>query len=751
MKPFRSLNFPRFLGATFLVAAVFSQLSCREWGRHTRTSFTIQERQMLDPAKTAEEWLERLEIDLKTKSHFSKLISNLYAELPPMDQWPAIRDALAKPANRGDDPNVSRKLQLLGALLREGDADVEPMIRTLITENEVSEYRREEALQAVLMVSKDRAATLEWLRKTNPGILEKRTSNHRSSAKDPADWQKALAENKVDEGIALLKAAIEQKADADNKASYYQRLIRLGLVLERKPLATEASEGLTQLLLTELKTEDRVSPYTYTLMFDVPALGNDWESIAGTFAEISTVLATKKHGSSSRRFGHMDKTHASYLTALYRLGRSEDFSEEMERAQRDAAGDPEEFFKLLAYSAAGQPPLGILYIDYLKTSGEDEKAVDYALHLLARNSGADAFYEAVIKLDKARAKTFIESLHAYDPFEERPLIWLAEIARRDGDLDLAQKTIAEAITLDPSDGDHGKDTRMFCYEVLARIHEDSGREEKAVFFRSVVDSIRQGEAADDFLHAGLIKEATDRYEKALGQFEDAYCLQSRLAMTLARNGRFDESVVHFKKAFELMPVSFGPRESHCFGCEGLFDDPRVMEIALPLLEKFEKENPDNARAPYLLGLILSEKNKSEQAALAFRRALELDPDYYNAARKLLKILDEDPENFTESETLRGKMFEIAPYGEKPEFIPGQANLRDHWKRAGNFPPSPLNLPAIPFASAPEPAAAKAQYVERDDYSYISRYRAEKTQGLDGWSPSELRRANTFLKTVQEID
>ena len=51
----------------------------------------------------------------------------------------------------------------------------------------------------------------------------------------------------------------------------------------------------------------------------------------------------------------------------------------------------------------------------------------------------------------------------------------------------------------------------------------------------------------------------------------------------------------------------------------------------------------------------------------------------------------------------------------------------------------------------EPDDAKAQYVERDGYSYSSRYRMEKSHGLDGWSPTELRRANTFLETIQDID
>ena len=341
----------------------------------------------------------------------------------------------------------------------------------------------EEALRAILMVSDDRAATLEWVGENSPGLLIKRDRNSHRENKVPTDWEKALAENKVDEGITLLKEAVEKEDDASKKSNLYQRLIRLGLVLDRKPLASEASQALTDLLLTELKTSDNVSSYSYRSVFDVPALAEDWENIVKTYSEVTSIQAAKKKRSFSP-FGEMDQAQATYLTALHRLGRNEDFEKELAKAQQAAAGDPQDFFDLLAESATGQPPLGILYLDHLKAAGEDDKAMAYALHLLAREPGTDAFYEALINLDQARAKTFIESLHAYDPFEERPLIWLAELARRDGDLDLAQKTIDEAIALDPSDGDHGKDTRMFCYEILARIHEDSGQAEKAVFFRS---------------------------------------------------------------------------------------------------------------------------------------------------------------------------------------------------------------------------------------------------------------------------
>ena len=170
---------------------------------------------------------------------------------------------------------------------------------------------------------------------------------------------------------------------------------------------------------------------------------------------------------------------------------------------------------------------------------------------------------------------------------------------------------------------------------------------------------------------------------------------------------------------------------------------------MPVLAAFEKENPENARAPYLLGLVLSEKNEKRQAILAYRRALEIDTGYYNAALKLLKLLEADPLNFSEVEKLRGEIFAIAPYPEKAKYVPNPSKLGTYWKFTADFPPSPLDLPAIPFGSPREPMKDAPQFVETERYSMY--HGLKKHQALDGLSPSELRRANSFLNNLDDID
>jgi tetratricopeptide (TPR) repeat protein len=722
-------------------------------------SFSRSERQSLESAKTAEEWMKRLKLDVEKSSYHSDFLVNLYAELPPKNEWPELINSLEKFAGdvsqikkmmkfngHGNQPSMtSHKLSILCALLKDGNADIEPQVRKLVLSANGHDIEQSTAL---LMVSKDQKATLEWIKKNRPSSLKSESYSHSGgSDKDKSDWEVAFAKNKIDEGIELLKKEIA-KSDKSKAVESWGKLIQIGMLTDRMPLAVEATNNIKKILLQEIKNDSHISSYGYRSFFDLHLKNQEWQAIVDTFNEISAAYNVEKKSRSNGDFGYFDQVHTTYLTALYQLGKSDEFVKGIEAAQKAFHDNPDQFFEFLVSPIVGHKPLGILYVEHLNKIGEKDDAITYALHLLVRNQGKDVFYETLINLDLPRARLVIASVQEFDSFEERPLIWQAELARKDGDLELALKTIEQAIALDPSDGDHGKDSRMFCYEVLARIHSDADRKDKADFFRSVVDSIRQGEAADDFLYAGLIDEATLRYRKALGKFEDAYCLQSRLAMTLARNGQFDESVKHFKKAFELMPVSFGPRESHCFGCEGLFDDPRVVEIALPLLKEFEKSNPENPRTPYLLGLVLAEKNNNVQAAIAYRRAFEIDPKYFNAAYRLLSILEKDPKMFGEAEALREKIYVIAPYSKKPTYMPKQAQLSDHWELTENFPPSPFKLPKIPFIV--ENKSPVDQYITIDGDVYHHYYSFGDSESFDGWTANELRRANTFLKALDGI-
>ena len=515
-------------------------------------------------------------------------------------------------------------------------------------------------------------------------------------------------------------------------------MIKLAKILPDEKLSKQAAERITE-LLQEGPSEDNRHFY-FGIYHIRPWIAyqveqGNWQTLADWISVHKRRMAERSSPSSR---GDLDGLE---LLLALNLNDEDYFLSEVKDYLRQ--NTLKQVLDTLNYeSATGEKSLSSLVIKALTKNGDEELAKNLALYLVARNNSKDHFYQLLLDLDKPLFEAFLPKLIAYDPFEERPLIWQAELALADNELSKAKTLIEKAIELDPSDGDQGKETRMSCYHVLARILEKEGDQEKADFFFDVVKSIREGEAADDYLYAGLIQEATKRYRDALGRFEDAYCLQSRLAMTLARNGKFEEAVPHFEKAFELMPVSFGPRESHCLGCEGIFSDERVQPIAERMLTKFIMKDPANPRAPYLLGMVLEEMKDEEGAIKAYQKALKLDPQYYNCASKLEKLLQKSPQHFADHQQLLKTLLKIAPYWQLNLQFKKRVDLKQAWLDAAQVGPSPLGLPDLPVKKE----ALTVQF--GSNFSFSSQ--AGKTDALDGWTPSELLRDNELLKGIDNL-
>src|SRR5262249_51882519 len=95
--------------------------------------------------------------------------------------------------------------------------------------------------------------------------------------------------------------------------------------------------------------------------------------------------------------------------------------------------------------------------------------------------------------------------------------------------------------------------------------------------------------------------------------------------------------LHYQRAFELMPDSFGRIESHCFGCEGAFRGDRAQGIADRVFTQLAVQTPFKPQVFYLLGYLREEQKRNEEAAAQFRQAVTLDPDYFNAWEKLSQL------------------------------------------------------------------------------------------------------------------
>jgi|GEM_PF-5557520 len=266
---------------------------------------------------------------------------------------------------------------------------------------------------------------------------------------------------------------------------------------------------------------------------------------------------------------------------------------------------------------------------------------DVALRLMdARMSddqSDDDDYRLLLSIGPDNLVERLDRLASLDRFEERPLIWKAHVLCEKGQLEDALSIVKQAIAIDPSDGEQPKGRRMHAYAVLADILGQMNQKEDEALYRKVVRAIRMSERADELASAGLATDAINLYRQSLNLFSDAYCIQSRIALKLASQGDMKAAADHYRRAFELMPDSFGQIESHCFGCEGVFAGQYAQQIATEVFADRVSKSPDNPQVYYLLGLLQEEQNKMEQAVGNFQKAVSLDPDYFNAWDKLLDL------------------------------------------------------------------------------------------------------------------
>lgn len=407
----------------------------------------------------------------------------------------------------------------------------------------------------------------------------------------------------TEEGIAAAKKWLaangDQASSADDAGSVREALARLLFELKQGP---EAEAILTDALASATR-KDKVQP-EYS-----------WENPA------QQVLAE--------------------LAWLYhRAGRENDVLALLEQSPNWGANDLSQLFEAASgenqvdlmslHMGSAALPVPYLAANSLMAVGRKEEAAKITDELLNRDPGSDRGYELLLALQGTNAILKLDELFARDQYEERPLIWKGHLLKQQGRLEEAEKIIRQAVAIDPSDGEEGRGDRMRVYAELADIREARGDQKEADFYREVVKAIRMSEDADQLYLAGLLKRAVTKYQEALSHFSDAYCIQSRLAIQLSALGMNDAAEEHYRRAFELMPDSFGRVESHCFGCEKAFDGERAQGIAEKVFIKIAAERPDKPQVHYLLGYLREEEERYNEARTNYLNALRLDPAYLNA-------------------------------------------------------------------------------------------------------------------------
>lgn len=317
----------------------------------------------------------------------------------------------------------------------------------------------------------------------------------------------------------------------------------------------------------------------------------------------------------------------------------------------DAAGRPDDVLAMLddwpkwncddlsGLISSNLPESGICAARALVAKGRSSEAVGVLKEVVKLLPDTDQAYAELLRLVPGECESYLKDLSAKRPFEERPLIWLAQLYSNEGRLDEGESAIRKAIAIDPSDGDMGKGDRMRAYRVLGEIQRKQGKTEEAEFMAKVDKAIRLSEDADDWWEAGMPRRALAMYDEALQIFSDAYCIQSRLALRYEEMGDSENALKFYQRAFELMPDSFGRIESHCFGCEGAFNSPVAQSVAERVFTAMAAKPDAKAQVFYLLGYLRASQERPKEAVECFRKAVEKDPDYVNALSKLVENAD----------------------------------------------------------------------------------------------------------------
>ena len=605
-------------------------------------------------------------------------------------------------------------------------------------------------------------------------------------------YRALLAVDKVDEGIAQLQAVIEKAkqrpgADAANNGDlsyatygYTQystisryvginagsaadiagldlELARIGHLLKRTDLETEALDDARKRMPKD------------NLIEFLMQTGRNVEAEKLLIDEITAEAASEKNNPQQAYayIGGYSPSQSNLIKlaqVYYNAGRWADILTLLDQVPGWGATDLVDIAGEKAYSERYTPPsVGLMAARALSETGRTDDALAVLDYTLRVDAGDDAVYELLLNIGKGDLIAKLDTLFQQDQFQNRPLIWKATLLLQQGKIAEAEQACKTAIAIDPSDGETGKGDRMRVYGVMADVCDAKKDAAQATFFRNVIKAIRMSEDADDYYDAGLLTHAVTMYGKALDLFSDAYCIQSRIARQLAELGRMDEAAIHYRKAFELMPVSFGRMESHCFGCERAFQGKTATAIAEKTFTDMLAKDPKKPQLYYLLGYLYKEEERYPEAVTNFQKAAELDPDYINAWKQIVEI----GANYQLKPDLRDEaifnLLRLDPAGRHT--TPTTENVRQLGKlwavevaAVKAVPPAPASL--LPLtASAAQQAAAVEQWkksvpngIGSDMTSFIQEQINIRIgrQHKDDNTPREAVLGNAILSTSQDL-
>ena len=485
---------------------------------------------------------------------------------------------------------------------------------------------------------------------------------------------------------------------SDSAAAVYLNMaghaIDLGLALSRADLTAAGVQALQKAataLPPSARGNDEIAPYLQTNATKLVAKGR--------LAEAENLLALLLARQANRDvYPWIVKGAMETLTELYdRAGRTDDVWYVLNHAPQWGSVDLADL--------TGSKSVWLPAARALAARGERDKALAILRAYLPSHPEDDDAYELLLKWEGERAQPELDQLIGLDRWEERPLIWRAELLRRQGRLTDAETFARKAVALDPTDGEQSVGKRARSYVVLAAVLQDAGKTEDAAFFRRVVDAVRRAEDGDALREAGLMLAAREKYEQAALAFADAYCVQWRLAERLHQEGRIAEAEQHYEIAFTRMPEQFGRMATLCFGCENVFGNTSSRDAADRVLSRLAARPNPRPQALLILARLRLAQNQPRAAWTLLQQAAQIDPDYFDAWKELAGLAEKVDASATERRAIVDRLLQLDPANKHTGLMPQQMFVLGP-ERMWRHLQTTLDRSAKPTELLPLPTAAR---------------------------------------------
>ena len=598
-------------------------------------------------------------------------------------------------------------------------ADALKFLQDTNARSDLSEDARDQ-VRAVLyrgLLAVDRVDDgIEQLRALIKSKKSELASGPKTSASDSTSMMSILSHGS--RRVSMIRRYVRKESPVEKLVQWDLELARIGHLLKRDALENEGLDDA----VAQVRNMPQPSPDS-DLSISASVVSRSvstYEIETGRYGQAEKLIIDeivddqrRANAQSANRRGLFDyglREHMYELALVYyEAGRWADIVALLEKNPAWGANDLVEIAKGEAYlPRRSTPHLDLMAARALAESGRIDEARPILYYALQDDPGNDAAYALLLKIGQGDLVAKLDALYREDQFQERPLIWKAVVLLQQGKVADAENACKAAIAVDPSDGEEGKGDRMRVYSVMADVCDAKKDPQQATFFRNVIKAIRLSEDADDYYDAGLLTHAVTMYDQALDLFSGAYCIQSRIARQLADLGRMAEAAVHYRKAFELMPVSFGRLESHCFGCERAFQGETATSIAEKTFTEMMAKDPTKPQIPYLLGYLYLEEKRYADALPQFEKAAALDPDYINAWRHISEIGEQYRLDPKEQDAAVFNLMRLDPAGRhvtvSTEYVRDLGKL---WQVRGDankgVPPEPTTL----FPLTASAAALKA--------------------------------------------